>query len=156
MLKNDNDCNDLATAGTEGLLLASGRPRTNICSCVLRSHEGGDMSTIRIQLPADHIEAFRRSLLGRRGDAECPDEFDDLLTQLATCAPGTGPCEVVGPRRVLWNVVYDSLCAAAEQLAEDCNDYWRGAVAADSARGAVADVSTRLELLISLGAPPAT
>jgi hypothetical protein len=115
------------------------------------------MSTIRIQLPADHIEAFRRNLLSRRGDAERPDEVDDLLIQLAACASsGTGPCELIGPRGVLWNVVYDSLCAAAEQLAEDCNDYWRGAVAADSARTAVADVGTRLELLIALGAPPST
>jgi hypothetical protein len=115
------------------------------------------MSTIRIQLPTDHIEAFRRSLLGRRGDAECPDELDDLLAQLATCASGDSrPCELVGSRAVLWNVAYDSLCAAAEQLAEDCNEYWRGAVAADSARAAVADVGARLELVIALGAAPAT
>jgi hypothetical protein len=113
------------------------------------------MSTIRIQLPADHIEAFRRSLLGRQGEAECPDEFDALLAQLETFASGDSrPCELTGPHGVLWNVVYDTLCAAAEQLAEDCNEYWRGAVAAYSARAAVADVGTRLELLIALGAPP--
>ena len=113
------------------------------------------MSAITIKIPAGHVEAIRRSLLGRRSDAESPDEIDALLAQLVSGAPESArSCELTGSRTAIWNVVYDSLCAAAEQLAEDCNDYWRGTVAADSARAAVADVGVRLELLIGLGAPP--
>jgi hypothetical protein len=55
---------------------------------------------------------------------------------------------------VLWSAVYDTLCAAAEQLADDCNEYWRGVVDPDLARAGIADVSARLELLVALGAPP--
>ena len=113
------------------------------------------MSATTITIPADHVEAIRRSLLGRRGDAERPDEIDALLAQLAGgVPPDVRPRELTGSRTLLWSAVYDSLCAAAEQLADDCNEYWRGAVAADAARAAVGDVGTRLELLIGLGAPP--
>lgn len=113
------------------------------------------MSEITIKIPAGHVEAIRRSLLGRRGDAESPDDIDVLLAQLASGAPrSVCSCELTGSRSVLWNVIYDSLCAAAEQLAEDCNEYWRGTVTADSARAAVTDVGGRLELLVGLGAPP--
>lgn len=113
------------------------------------------MSAITIKIPAAHVEAIRRSLVGRRGDAQRPEEIDALLAQLVSGAPhGVASCELTGPRTLLWNVVYDSLCTAAEQLAEDCNEYWRGTVAADSARATVADVGIGLELLIGLGAPP--
>lgn len=112
------------------------------------------MSEVTIEIPVDHAEAIRRSLLARRDDAESPDEIDDLLAQLAERTARVGSLPISGSRRLLWNVVYDTLCSAAEQLAEDCNEYWRGTVTADSARAAVTDVSTRLDLLIGLGAPP--
>lgn len=113
------------------------------------------MSAITIKIPAGHVEAIRRSLLGRRDDAERPEEIDGLLAQVVSGAPhGARSCELTGSRTVLWSVVYDSLCAAAEQLADDCNEYWRGDVAADSARTAVTDLGVRLELLIGLGTPP--
>ena len=112
------------------------------------------MSEVTIEIPVDHVEAIRRSLLARRDDAGFPDEVDDLLAQLAEGAARVGSLPIGGPRRLLWNVVYDALCSAAEQLAEDCNEYWRGTVEADSARAAITDVSTRLELLVGLGAPP--
>lgn len=113
------------------------------------------MSEITIKIPVAHVGAIRGSLLGRRREAESPDDIDALLAQLASGAPPRGDsCELTGSQAVLWNVVYDSLCAAAEQLAEDCNEYWRGTVAADSARAAVTDVGIRLELLIALGVPP--
>jgi len=54
----------------------------------------------------------------------------------------------------IWTAVYDSLCAAAEQLAEECNEYWRGTVDPEATRATVASVSTRFELLVALGAAP--
>jgi hypothetical protein len=117
--------------------------------------KGGVMSATTIQIPSDHVEAIRRSLLGRRGDAQRPDEVDDLLAQLAGgAAHGARPYELTGSRTVIWNAVYDSLCMAAEQLAEDCNEYWRDAAAPEAARAAVAAVGARGELLIGRGAPP--
>lgn len=113
------------------------------------------MSETTIEIPADHVEAICRSLLARRSDADSPNEIDDLLDQLASSASrGHGPRELTGSPALLWAVVYDSLCLAAEQLAEECNEYWRGTVAPDSARAAVTRVGARLELLIELGAPP--
>lgn len=113
------------------------------------------MSVATIEIPGDHVEAIRRSLLARRDEAESSDEVEGLLAQLAAGASrAVAVPKLTGSRTLLWNVVYDSLCAAAEQLAEDCNDYWRGTIEADSARAAVADIGTRLELLIGLGAPP--
>ena len=115
------------------------------------------MSATTIQIPADHVEAIRTSLRDRRGDAgDEAREVERLLAQFASAMPADAARdrEVTGSRSVLWTAVYDVLCAAAEQLAEDCNDYCRGAVAPDSARAAVARVGTSLELLIALGAPP--
>ena len=113
------------------------------------------MSEVTIEIPVDHVEAIRRSLLARRDDAESPDELEALLAQLPADAPGaSGTLPLSGSRGLLWSAVYDSLCSSAEQLAEDCNEYWRGTVAPDSARTAVAEVGSRLELLIELGAPP--
>jgi len=111
------------------------------------------MSEVTIEIPVDHVEAIRSSLLARRGDAESPDEIDDLLAQLAEHTE-VDSLPISGSRSLLWSVVYDALCSAAEQLAEDCNEYWRGTVAADSARAAITDVSTRFDLLTGLGAPP--
>jgi hypothetical protein len=112
------------------------------------------MSEVTIEIPVDHVEAIRRSLLARRDAAESPDEVEDLLVQLAAAASRVGSISLSGSRSLLWSVVYDSLCSAAEQLAEDCNEYWRGTVTADSARAAATAVGTRLDLLIGLGAPP--
>jgi hypothetical protein len=113
------------------------------------------MSTITIQIPAGHVEALRQSLLGRRDDAERRDEIDSLLAQIGPAAPDGAPArELTGSRTVLWGAVYDSLCAAAEQLAEDCNEYWRGEIAPDAARAAIAGIGARLELLVALGPGP--
>jgi hypothetical protein len=113
------------------------------------------MSATTIEIPVGQVEAIRRSLLDRRDDADRPEEIDGLLAQIASgAAEGDRPCALTASRSVLWNAIYDSLCAAAEQFAEDCNEYWRGAVAPDSARAAIDDVAARLELLVSLGAPP--
>ncbi len=113
------------------------------------------MSATTIEIPAAQVDAIRESLLRRRDDAERSDEIDDLIAQLDGGAPGAaGPCTLLGSRMALWNAVYDSLCAGAEQLAEECNEYWRGPLRVDAARAAVADVGARLELLIALGAPP--
>jgi hypothetical protein len=119
-------------------------------------HEGRDaMSATTIQVPAEHVEAIRQGLLGRRDDSERREEIESLLRQIASGVPaGAGPCELTGSHAVLWSAVYDSLCAAAEQLADDCNEYWRGVVDPESARAGIADVGTRLELLVGLGAPP--
>lgn len=113
------------------------------------------MSETTIQVPAGHVEAIRQSLVGRRDDAEFAEEIEHLLDQIASNAPGVaGPHVLTGPRAVLWNAVYDSLCVAAEQLADDCNEYWRGTSDPATARAGLATVSTRLELLVALGAPP--
>lgn len=112
------------------------------------------MSETTIQVPAEHLEAIRQSLLGRRGDAGSTEEIERLLSQIARGTAGvTQSHALTGPRPLLWSAVYDSLCAAAEQLADDCNEYWRGA-AAGSARSGVATVAVLLELLVTLGPPP--
>jgi hypothetical protein len=116
---------------------------------------GTSMSATTIQIPAEHVEAIRQGLIGRREGSECSEEIESLLGQIAGASPdGAGTYELTGSRPVLWSAVYDSLCAAAEQLAEDCNEYWRGVVDPASARARIADVSTRLELLVGLGGPP--
>lgn len=113
------------------------------------------MSVATIQVPAEHLEAVRESLAGRHADADRPEEIDGLLGQIASAAAGDArPCVLTGSRAVLWSAVYDSLCVAAEQLADDLNEYWRGAIAPESARARIAAVGARLELLLMLGAPP--
>lgn len=113
------------------------------------------MSETTIQVPATHIEAVRRGLAGQREGSGSADEVDGLLAQIAHAVErGDASCALVGPRPLLWSAVYDSLCAAAEQLAEDCNEYWRGVVAPEAARADIAAVETRLDLLVGLGAPP--
>jgi hypothetical protein len=113
------------------------------------------MSETTIRVPQEHVEAIRRSLNGQRDEAGSAEEIESLLDQLRGDATDDAqPCVLVGSRAVLWNAVYDSLCAAAEQLAEDFNEYWRGAVEPEAARARVAAVAARLELLVALGAPP--
>lgn len=113
------------------------------------------MSTSTIQIPAEHVDALRRSLLAERTDAGLREEVDVLLGQLDDTPAGSRSYRLTGSRTALWNAIYDSLCTAAEQLADDCNDYWRGTVAPESARRAVADVGARLDILLGLGPPPA-
>lgn len=113
------------------------------------------MSATTIRIPAEHIEAIRQGLIGRREGPERREEIEGLLRQISSDIPrGAESYELTGSRSVLWSAVYDSLCAAAEQLAEDCNEYWRGVIDPASARARLADVSTRLELLVGLGGPP--
>lgn len=115
------------------------------------------MSDTTIHVPVEHVEAIRLSLIELRGDACSQEEIDALLGQLGDVPPGTaGSVALKGRRVTLWTVTYDALCRAAEQLVEDCDEYWRGAVGAESARRRVADVGERLELLLGLGAPPAS
>jgi hypothetical protein len=113
------------------------------------------MPATTIQVPAEHVAAIRRSLTGRREDPDRRDEIEDLLAQIASATSGEArPCELTAPRPVLWSAVYDALCATAERLADDCNEYWGGGVDPRAPRAAVADVGALLELLIGLGAPP--
>ena len=112
------------------------------------------MSETTIQIPAEHVEAIRQGLTGRRGDARHAKEIEACWAR-SRVAPRAAPHALTGSRAVLWGAVYDALCAAAERLAEDCNEYWRGAVDPGAARAAVTGVAARLELLVGLGAPPA-
>jgi len=113
------------------------------------------MSETTIQVPAEHVEAIRQSLIGRRGDSGRSEEIESLLSQIANDTSDVACARVLtGSRGLLWTAVYDTLCLAAEQLADDCNEYWRGTVDPESARSGVTLVGARLELLIALGAPP--
>lgn len=113
------------------------------------------MSAITIEIPTDHVDAVRDGVLAQRRDADRHDEIDSLLAQIPEgLGAGAGSPRVTGPRTILWNAIYDSLCRAAEQLADDCNDYWRGDIAPEAARASVAAVAARLELLIGLGPRP--
>jgi hypothetical protein len=114
------------------------------------------MSEATIRVPPEHLEAIRLGLDGQRGEAGRAEEIESLLGQIGGRATDDAePRVLVGSRAVLWGAVYDSLCAAAEQLADDLNEYWRGAIDPESARARVAAVTVRLELLVGLGSPPA-
>jgi hypothetical protein len=113
------------------------------------------MSVTTIKVPAAHIDAIRESLLSGRRHSARADEIDRLLEQIhADAAPGSEPRELTASRAVLWSAVYDSVCAAAERLAEDCNEYWRGVVDPSAARARIAEIGERFALLESLGPPP--
>jgi hypothetical protein len=119
-------------------------------------HEGrGFMSATTIQVPPEHVASIRRSLSERRDATGGSEEIERLLDQIGGDAPaGTEPRVLVGSRAVLWSAIYDSLCADAERLADELNEYWRGVVDPESARARTAAVAAGLELLIALGAPP--
>jgi hypothetical protein len=120
-----------------------------------RTTREGAMSATTIQIPADHVDAICQSLAGRRQEAERPEEIDSLLEQLAEPASESDPAYALrGSRALLWSAVYDALCAAAEQLAENCNELWRGDIAPDDIRAAIVRVESRYELLLGLGPPP--
>lgn len=113
------------------------------------------MSEATIRVPAEHVEAIRRSLIGRLNEEGRAEEVQSLLGQIGDDSPGAArPRALTGSRVVLWSAVYDTLCAAAEQLADDCNEYWRGAIDPDQARAGIANVAERLELLVALGSLP--
>lgn len=114
------------------------------------------MSETTIQVPAEHLEAIRQGLIGRREDPGQRAAVESLLGQIgaATSGAAAAPRRLTGSRVLLWGAVYDSLCVAAEDLAEECNEYWRGVVDPDAVRSTIAGVSARLELLVALGAPP--
>lgn len=113
------------------------------------------MSETTIQVPAEHIAAIRQSLIGRRNDAGSKNEVERLLGQIDAGAAGVDrSCALTGPRAMLWSTVYDALCSAAEQLADDCNEYWCGTVDPEAARAGINAVAARLELLVGLGDPP--
>lgn len=113
------------------------------------------MSEATIQVPAEHLEAVRQGLVARREDPSRRAGVERLLGQIEEAAPGTvAPRRLTGSRVLLWGAVYDALCVAAEQLADECNEYWRGVVDPDAVRATTASVGDRLELLVTLGAPP--
>jgi hypothetical protein len=115
----------------------------------------GTVPEATIEVPAEHVEAIRESLIGRLGDVGHAEEVHSLLGQIGDDSPGIARTRTLtGSRVILWSAVYDALCAAAEQLADDCNEYWRGAIDPDQARGGIASVAVRLELLVALGSSP--
>jgi hypothetical protein len=122
------------------------------------------MSRATIHIPLAHVGAIRESLeasrldLARDQDGDGPlqhrQEIEALLDQLE--APSNGAARAVsGARDVLWHAAYDALCASAEAFAADCNDLWRGRPTVAEARAALTRLAERLDLLRSLGAPPA-
>jgi hypothetical protein len=113
------------------------------------------MSEITIQVPAEHVEAIRASLARRRDGSGRDAEIERLLAQLSLGGRGVpAGCELTGARPVLWSAVYDSVCATAERLADECNEYWRGVVDPASIRATLGDAGARFELLAGLGPPP--
>lgn len=110
------------------------------------------MSEITIQVPAEHLEAIRAGLTG--SPAARDEEARRLLAQLDDPGGDGGPHELTGSRALLWGAVYDSVCTTAEQLAEDCNEFWRGDVEPDAIRTATANLGARFELLVAVGPPP--
>jgi hypothetical protein len=140
------------------------------------------MSVMTIQIAPEHVEAIRESLLttrraleeqlasvddhpsavpGQRSPAGGSDdrigELDSLLEQIGSSDgpdPGLDVRELTGTRAALWTVVYDAACAASERLAEDLNEYWRGASDPVEMRTRIADLGARFELLESLGPAP--
>ena len=72
---------------------------------------------------------------------------------VAGLVPGAD-CAVVLEATGSWHAAYDALCAAAEALADDCNDHWREGDP-ERLRRRLAAVAAGLELLAALGPPPA-
>lgn len=138
------------------------------------------MSVTTMKIPTTQVGAIRDSLatarreldsrLARVGGAarDAPpatdgaelsrrlEEVDGLLAQIDATAAGQSDWqEVTGSRRALWDAAYDALCAAAERLADDCNEYWRGELLAFELRTLIGEVGARFDLLDGLGPAPA-
>lgn len=127
------------------------------------------MSVATIQIPTTQIETIRESLAAARhdlagqlsrpggdaaGGAAHLDEIDDLIGQIDSLDPGAGESHgVSGSRQALWAAAYDAACRAAERIADDCNDYWRGAIAAADVKREIAELGERFDLLEALGPP---
>jgi len=63
------------------------------------------------------------------------------------------PITTIEIPEALWSALYDALCAAAETLAEECNDHWRDRDA-DRLAARVDEVAGALELLTAFECPP--
>ncbi|MEX1143092.1 MAG: hypothetical protein WD993_10380 [Thermoleophilaceae bacterium] len=132
------------------------------------------MSVTTIKVPAAHVEAIRESLAAARHDLAGAmtgardsstasgsaarvrlAELDDLVAQIDAGAHAAGASrDLTGPRSELWAAAYDAACRAAERVLDDCNEYWRGAIAAADVRARIADLGARFELVDVLGPPP--
>jgi hypothetical protein len=119
------------------------------------------MSVTTVQIPAEHVTSIREGLLSRRDQLEVAalgteaGEVEELIEQLGVGdSAAIGSREVTGSRDALWTAVYDAVCAAAERLADECNEYWRGAIAPAHTKAAIDQLRRRFELLESLGPPP--
>ena len=118
-----------------------------------------------VHIPIEHIDALRESLEASRQDISHQPvgpthpqrlhEIDALLQQLDTAGGGNGR-SVSGARDVLWRAAYDALCSAAEGIAADCNDLWRGRMTLADIRIALVRLEGRVDLLESLGPQPDT
>ena len=114
------------------------------------------MSMATVQIPEQQRAAVRASLDAIRQQAanategaQRREEIDALLEQL-DAAPDGAPLRVTGPRAILWDAAYDTLCAAAERFASDCNELWRGATDVEEVRRQLDRLEQRLGLLGSL------
>lgn len=128
------------------------------------------MSVITVLIPADHVEGVRQSLLDARRELdqgwdeeaaqaarlrrERLDEVELLLEQLGDADPPPERQEVTGSRTVIWNVLYGAVCAAAERVADDCNDYWGGGIESAVLRKGISGLAASFDLLDSVGPPP--
>jgi hypothetical protein len=128
------------------------------------------MSMTTIQIPAERVKGVRQSLLEARRELaegladetgpaahlrrERLDETELLLEQLGDDDSPAERRELTGPRVVIWNAVYDALCAAAERLANDCNDYWYSGADPSHIRAEIAGLAVGFDLLDSVGPPP--
>jgi hypothetical protein len=116
-----------------------------------------------IHIPIEHIGALRESLEANRQDLSHQPigpnrpqrltEIDALLQQLDVSGGGNER-SVSGARDLLWRAAYDALCSAAEGIAADCNDLWRGRITLVDIRIALTRLEGRIDLLESLGSQP--
>lgn len=134
------------------------------------------MSAMTIVVPADQVGPVRESLLARYGEvveeierngdsgreafngeaAENPRDrlkgLEAILEQIRWSASAeVDSCSLTGPRPVLWSAVYDTVCVAAERLADLCEAYWKGSIDRTEIRVGISDVAARFDLLESLG-----
>jgi len=82
--------------------------------------------------------------------------IEAVLAELPPASPGGNdvPVPVSGPPDVLFSALYDVVGQAAEQVQEECLEYWRG-TPPEAVRAAIARLAAWFELLAGLGPPPA-
>jgi hypothetical protein len=138
------------------------------------------MSDTTIEVPNEQVEALRETLTAARdeliAEVEHPDseprpasgdtratlrdrrarlaDVERLLAQVDS-EPGAAGRRLTGSREALWDALYDAFCMAAERLEQDCNEYWQGEIETGLLRDRISELSRRLDLLDSLGPPPA-